>query len=301
MTNIQYDIPIAIFIFNRPEETKKLFEVIAAIRPKKLLVVSDGARPSKPNEKSVVEEVRAIVSKVDWPCELRRNYSDINLGCKKRVSSGLDWVFSLVEHAVILEDDCLPSIAFFSYCRVMLTMYQKNPKVFSISGTSFVKNNCPSGHYLSDFALMWGWATWRDRWQHYQVNPKHVYRTVLRQWWHRPLALFYWLLIYFNLTRGKIDTWDYQWILTVWRNHGLVVRPNVNLVMNIGFGENATHTTNSDHALSSLVAWEGDADFTSLCGGFQAQRENDAIDETVWAGIGWKAPIIMIIELIKNR
>ena len=297
----QYDVPIALIVFNRPVETKRVFEAIASVQPKNLLIVADGARSSEKGERILVDEVRSIVSKVDWPCNVRLEFSEHNLGCKTRVSTGIDWVFSLVDEAVILEDDCLPTSAFFSYCRDMLSMYRNNPKVYSISGTSFLENSLPNGHYMSDYALMWGWATWRDRWIEYQVDPKDAYGTVFRKWWHRPVTLLYWILIFFNLTGGRIDTWDYQWILTVWRNHGLVVRPSVNLIKNIGFGENATHTTISDHFISTLVTWDGQDDLKSLQGGLRSQVSYDAIDEKIWAGIGWKAPIIMIYDMLRNR
>lgn len=300
MTCRQYDVPVALFVFNRPSETRRVFEAIASVRPKTLLIIADGPRPSKRGEKELVEEVRRIVAAVDWPCDLKLELSERNLGCKKRVASGISWVFSHVHEAVILEDDCLPTLAFFSYCREMLNRYRHNPKVYSISGTSFLGNDVPEGHYMSNYALMWGWATWKDRWEKYEVEPKNSFRVICRKWWRRPATLSYWLLIFFNLSKGRIDTWDYQWILTVWKNDGLVVRPSVNLIENIGFGENATHTTATDEFISGLRVWDGTEDLGHLNGEFSAQKPYDAIDEKVWAKISWKASLIIMFNMLKK-
>jgi hypothetical protein len=105
--------PIAFFVFNRPLVTSRVFSVIREVRPEQLLIIADGARADKPEEDEKCQEVKNIVSKVDWPCQVFTNYSPVNLGCRRRISSGLDWVFERVERAIILEDDCLPEYSFF--------------------------------------------------------------------------------------------------------------------------------------------------------------------------------------------
>src|SRR5678816_1211256 len=117
------ETPVGFFVFNRPETTERVFESIRAARPSSLLIVGDGARPLKVDEAERVARVREIVSRVDWPCAVKLNFSEQNLGCKRCVSSGLDWVFSQVEQAIILEDDCLPHPSFFPYCEQLLERY----------------------------------------------------------------------------------------------------------------------------------------------------------------------------------
>src|SRR6185369_17048088 len=109
--------PVALLVFNRPEETSRVFAAIREARPLQLFIIADGPRSSRPNEQNRCAMVRQIVEQVDWPCQVERLYSETNLGCRKRVASGLDWVFSRVEEAMILEDDCLPDQAFFRYCQ----------------------------------------------------------------------------------------------------------------------------------------------------------------------------------------
>ena len=109
-----FPVPVALIIFNRPDLTKIVFDAIAKIKPNKLLVIADGPRSIEEHQKT--EAARAVLSQITWDCELITNFSQINLGCRKRVSSGLDWVFSLVDKAIILEDDCLPNASFFYFC-----------------------------------------------------------------------------------------------------------------------------------------------------------------------------------------
>jgi GR25 family glycosyltransferase involved in LPS biosynthesis len=123
--------PVVFLIFNRPQHTKRVFAEIRNARPDRLLIVADGARTA--DEQVRVDETRAIVDNIDWNCRVERRYSDTNLGCRRSVSSGLDWAFSLVDRAIILEDDCLPSQDFFRFCDELLTHFQHDHRIFSIS------------------------------------------------------------------------------------------------------------------------------------------------------------------------
>ena len=241
--------PVAFLIFKRPDTTEKVFESIRQAKPKKLLVVADGARPDKPGEAEKCAETRAIIDRVDWDCEVLKNYSDINLGCKKRVSSGLDWVFSEVEEAIILEDDCLPHPSFFSYCENLLDYYRDDERIMAISGDNFQDGNqrTPYSYYFSKYNHCWGWATWRRAWKHWHFNPE--------KWIEfRDTGLIkficddsyeekYWTQVFNTLfLEGKPNTWDYSWTFACWSQSGLTALPNVNLVSNIGFGSGGTHT-----------------------------------------------------------
>jgi hypothetical protein len=285
--------PVALIIFNRPEPTAAVFAAIAAALPAKLLIISDGARPGRAGEAEKVAAVRAIVEAVDWPCDVQTNYAAANMGCKLRVSSGIDWVFSQVERAIILEDDCLPSPAFFRFAEEMLDRYADDRRIYSISGSNFSGSQAADGHYYSNFALMWGWATWRDRWADYDVKPRISAVELLRIWWRHPVSWLYWHKIFCELTSGRIDTWDYQWMLTIWRKGGLTVRPSVNLVQNIGFGADATHTMDTNSQIARMTAWNGKASLAEPLTGVRADRARDAIDAKRWGLISWRSVLLM--------
>lgn len=251
--------PVVFIIFNRPDTTARVFEEIRRARPPKLLIIADGPRLNRPNEPENVAATRAIVGQVDWQCEVQKNYSDINLGCKRRVSSGLDWVFQTVEEAIILEDDCLPHPTFFRFCEELLEMYRDDERVMHINGDNFKFSRKCNGfsYYFSRYAHVWGWASWRRAWQHYDVR--------MRQWvsvedhevflrdFANPAEKRFWKAKWNEVCMGKVDTWDFQWMFACMIRKSLSIVPNVNLVSNIGFGSASTHTS-STSVLANIPA-----------------------------------------------
>jgi hypothetical protein len=243
--------PVVFLIFNRPDTTEKVFETIRQAQPAKLLVVADGPRSERSQDAQKCAATRAIIDRVDWDCEVLTNYSEINLGCRKRVSSGLNWAFKTVEEAIILEDDCVPHPTFFDYCEELLELYRYDTRIMSIGGLNvqFGRQQTPYSYYFSRYSHIWGWATWRRAWQLYDVDielwSKIENSSLLDQFWREPHALKYWKKLFQKAHQGEIDTWDYQWIFTCIINHGLSIVPKVNLISNIGFGEGATHTINA--------------------------------------------------------
>lgn len=241
--------PIVFFVFNRPEFTRKVFQRIAAVRPTRLLVVADGARDGKPGEQERCDEVRQIVSSVDWPCECLTNFAPRNLGCRDRLVSGLDWVFEQVEEAIILEDDILPDPTFFRFCDEMLERYRSDPRVAMITGFNIVEDRtaAPDSYFFSALTHIWGWATWRRAWQTYDADmkswPAVKESGAMEDFFSNPAHRLYWTRTFEQMYDGTgPDTWDLQWFYANLVNHGLAVTPGVNLVENVGFGPEATHT-----------------------------------------------------------
>jgi len=249
--------PVAFLIFNRPDLTSIVFDAIAQAKPKKLLVVADG--PRFPKEVEKCRKSRAIIERVDWDCEVSTNFSEINLGCGVRVSSGLNWVFSEVEEAIILEDDCLPSPSFFSFCETLLESYRDDERIMHISGNNFQENQSINNYsyYFSKYNHAWGWASWRRAWKYFNLNME-----TWLEFKESGLMKFiceeqneeeYWTAIFDRMFFEKpSDIWDYMWIYACWSQNGLSILPNANLVTNIGFGSDATHTSNSESSLSKL-------------------------------------------------
>jgi hypothetical protein len=248
MSNFNLKTPVAFIIFNRPETTKRVFAEIAKARPPKLLVIADGPRADHPDDAEKCAATHAIIDGVDWDCEVLTNYSDVNLGCKHRVSSGLDWVFNTVEEAIILEDDCLPNPTFFQFCEEMLEKYRDDERIAMISGDNFQfgKKRTEYSYYFSRYPHIWGWASWRRVWNNYDVDMK-MWPEIRDGGWLQDLlrdkkVMRFWNSKFDAVYRRKIDTWDYQWVFSRWINNELAILPNVNLVSNIGFGPEAAHT-----------------------------------------------------------
>jgi hypothetical protein len=250
MQEVQPDLPaVALFIFKRPDVTAQTFARIRAARPGLLLLVADAPRPHVEGEAALCQQTRAVVEAVDWPCTVLRNYADVNLGCGRRLSSGLDWVFEQVEEAIILEDDCLPDPTFFTFCAEMLARYRDDARVMMVSGGNFLEGRrfSDDSYYFSRNSHIWGWAAWRRAWRLYDFNMTQWPVLRQRQWLKSVLPdrflVAQWQRTFDLVAAGKIDTWDFQWSFCVWANNGLSITPNISLVSNIGFGH--AHATYS--------------------------------------------------------
>jgi hypothetical protein len=258
MESGRFDIPILFLIFNRPDTTEKVFEKIREIRPMHLYVSSDGARANRPGELEKCEQARNVLKRIDWECELNVNYSEINFGCKEGVTKGINWFFENVESGIILEDDCVPDLSFFSFCKVMLDKHRNDKRVMHIGGVNFQDSirRGNNSYYFSRFCHVWGWATWKDRWQKYDVKMSDYndvkYKEISEIITNDNEIRKYYKRLFDVVKNNKLDTWDFQWVWTVWKNDGVSIIPNVNLVKNIGFGEEATHTVSSSSKLSEL-------------------------------------------------
>ncbi|MAT70190.1 MAG: hemolytic protein HlpA-like protein [Planctomycetaceae bacterium] len=244
-------------VFNRPEPTAEVFAQIARMRPRRLLLVADGPRENRRGEAEACEATRAIVTSVDWPCEVETNFAESNLGCKRRVASGLDWVFQQCEEAIILEDDCVPHPSFFPFCEEMLARYRDDQRVGHIGGANFQlgRRRNDDSYYFSHFAHIWGWASWRRAWNRYDVEMK-AWPALRDGGWlddilDTPAQVRYWTEILDKVASGGVDTWDYQLMLAHWIHGSLTVLPSTNLVRNIGFGPDATHTVS--HGRSAFL------------------------------------------------
>lgn len=299
MPEFKLATPIAFIIFNRPDTTERVFAEIAKARPTKLLVIGDGPRLTKEGEAEKVSAARAIIKRVDWDCEVLTNFSDVNLGCKKRVSSGIDWVFEQVDEAIILEDDCLPDPTFFRFCQEMLERYRHDQRIGMISGDNFQfgRRHGNDSYYFSKYVHIWGWATWRDRWTgSYDVSLKKWLRVRdegrLADMVGDAHEAAYWGKIFERVYLGEIDTWDYQWVFSNWIEGRLNILPAMNLVSNIGFGENATHTTGASK-LANLPTTPMDSVLMHPIGTFrniQADRasEQQIFRPSLWARVNNK-------------
>lgn len=251
MTSWKLEKPVALIIFNRPVPTQRVFEEIRAARPPKLLIIADGPRAERLGESHACAQTRAIVQQVDWPCEVETEFSEVNLGCRRRVASGIDWVFSRVPEAIILEDDCLPHPLFFRYCAELLDRHRDDPRVGMIAGTRLhpIAASSEASYFYSKYASIWGWATWRRAWARYDhsaANWPELRRSGAFHALTSPRERLYWERAFEGVHRGAIDTWDYQWTLTCWCESMLSVVPRGNLISNIGFGPDATHTTKAN-------------------------------------------------------
>lgn len=260
------ETPILFLIFNRPVTAKRVFDSIRHAKPPKLYIASDGARDTKAGESNVVRELREyIINNVDWKCEVITLFRNKNLGCKLAVSGAIDWFFEQEEMGIILEDDCLPSLSFFQFCQETLKKYKLDTRISGISGTNFKSTlnlNNIDNYFFSEIIYMWGWATWRRSWKlnkkfllyHEElINNNQIDNVVSNK-----SANLMWMTESYKAIKGDIDTWDYQWLFANICDHKLAIYPSENLILNIGFEENATHTK---HIREELIVSNNELNF----------------------------------------
>jgi hypothetical protein len=292
------ETPVALFIFNRPNLTAQVYERIRAARPKRLLVVADGPRPSRSEDVELCRTTREIVSSPDWPCELLTNFAPENLGCWQRMSSGLNWVFQQCEEAIILEDDCIPCASFFEFCSAMLDRYRNDTRIMHISGNNFQggRRRGDGSYFFSMYTHSWGWATWSRAWRYFDVNLSdwpHAYESRwLGSFLDNPSEVRYWESVFDGVYRGKINAWDYQWLFACWLEGGLSILPNRNLVSNVGIGPDSTHFKETHSTIGvptselgecihpTMIARDGEADrftFEEHIGGKQAPNDGNLL------------------------
>lgn len=244
--------PVLLVIFNRPENTQHVFNQIKAAKPKKLYIAADGPRPGNPNDTILCRQARQVVNQVDWNCKVTTLFREENIGCGLGVSSAISWFFEQEDEGIILEDDCLPELSFFRFCSELLTKYKEDEEIYLISGTKR-QNEIPwssSGYFFSNYPVTWGWATWRRAWQKFNFEIPDVDRTFasgsLDHIFQSKKEKFYWKKKMKMIEKEKKNIWDYQWRFAIWKNKGIGITPNTNLIINLGFVNSATHTFLND-------------------------------------------------------
>ena len=247
--------PVLFIIFNRPDTTRRVFEQIRNAKPPRLYVAADGPRPNVPTDPDRCAASREVTGVIDWECEVQRLYQERNIGCKMGEATAMNWFFDHESEGIVLEDDCLPHPTFFRYCCELLDHFRHDERVMMISGTNVLqrwKDDRQSYHFSTGGA--WGWASWRRAWMHYDINMARwsdpEARTALRSMVRDKRQLRTDEHLFDMVYQGKIDTWDYQWRFARLIQSGLTVTPSRNLISNIGFREDGTHTRKRRNALA---------------------------------------------------
>ena len=249
--------PVLLIFFNRPETLKITFEKIRKARPRKLYLAQDGPRDNCESDPENIKLCREIVDNIDWECQVFRNYSEENMGCGRGPYSAISWFFSNEECGIVLEDDCVASDSFFTFCDEMLEKYRCDERVFLITGCNLElkTKDVDSSYFFGYSGTNWGWASWKRCWSEMDyccsfTKDKYVInnlRTMLIRMQHdkgrKEIKLF--LDTFKRLEKGEnISYWDVQWQAIRYLNHQLSIIPSCNLITNIGIGNTSTHAKN---------------------------------------------------------
>jgi hypothetical protein len=246
----QLETPVAIVVFRRPDRTRRLLDAVRQARPKRLFLIADGPRAGMAEEATACEQARAVVEDIDWPCQVTRDYADSNIGLKRRIPTGLDAIFGEVDRAIVLEDDCLPHETFFPFCEELLERYAAEDRVMHVAGSQLLREPPPwtASYHFSRYVHIWGWATWRRAWRHFDVELREWHELDRGEREYRLSSMFadeseraHWRYVWDH--SPEIENWDAQWSYALLARGGLAANPNRNLISNVGFGEEATNAT----------------------------------------------------------
>lgn len=260
MQEQSFSTAILFLVFNRPALTARVFEIIRQVRPARLYLAADGPRPGINDDVEKCRETKKIISNVDWPCEVKTLFKEKNLGCGKAVSTAITWFFENESEGIILEDDTLPAEDFFRFCVELLEQYRNDHRVMQIGGGNFLPptfKKSSFSYYFSNHNNIWGWATWKRAWDlyDYSMSTYHGTRSMdnIRKYFTSIHEDAYFSFVFERTARLPEITWDYQWEFVRRMNSGLTIVPNANLVMNIGFDSDATHTVNTEGRAANMA------------------------------------------------
>jgi hypothetical protein len=255
---MSFDTPVLMLIYNRPSITKRVFEVLRELKPSRLFIAGDGPNNEVDHDSEECFLTREIFQDIFWDCDTTFLFREKHLGCKTAVSSSIDWFFKNVDEGIVLEDDCLPSLTFFRFCQELLERFRNDSRIMQICGANLLgtweRND--SSYYFSNYGPVWGWASWGRAWRYYDVDmklwPKFEELNFIYDFCLSKREAAFRTKVYADTFHNCIDTWDYQWGFAKLINSGLSIIPNKNLITNIGFNSNATHTKSSDHPFARV-------------------------------------------------
>jgi hypothetical protein len=256
--------PILLITFNRPKHTEAVLKQIRKYLPKAIYIFQDGPRTNVQNDLIKCAQVKeTIINTINWNCTINTLYEDQNLGCGVGPAKAITWFFEQVNEGIILEDDCVPSNSFFPYCEELLKSYKQDKNIFMISGFNPLKKWKASSHsyIITKMGNSLGWATWKDRWNLFDYKME-LWKTrkskeAIKEFLNQPKYtnhFFAQFEHFFNTSHN--DVWDFQWLFARWLNNGLTIVPSLNLISNIGFGPNATHSLDENDLRANLPVYE---------------------------------------------
>ena len=253
-------IPILVLAFNRADHVAEAMKSIKEYQPERLYLECDGARARKAGEKEAVDETRqAMLDAVDWPCEVKTLFRDKNLGCANAVSDAISWFFSQEEYGIICEDDIILSPDFFKLCEDLLPRYAKEEKVMQIVAMNHSRRTDISNSYVYSYREdCWGWASWARAWKRMDMTmsaaPNLTYRFLIRKlgWFEGVMMKYYFTSAYRLIQENSFSSWATRWMLSVLVNDGLVIKPGINLAINIGMDGGAHYDKDDKNPYADL-------------------------------------------------
>lgn len=235
--------PILICGFNRPDCLRRVFDVVRVARPQELFLVLDAPREGREGDVAANEACKRVFQSVNWDCNVHRNYAERNMGCKRRMETGITEMFNYVEFGLVFEDDCVAHPDFFRFADEMFERYKNDERVgmLASSAPSVADPGIPRdvSYYFDRFPYIWGWGTWKRAWQKYErvasvwdsVDKDELIGQIFPGWWQRRKMIRH----FDRICKTEHVEWDSTWWLSCLYENMLCIHPSANLMSNIGY------------------------------------------------------------------
>lgn len=253
------ETPVLVIIYKRAETTRKVLEALAKVKPKRIFVSANAPNPSNSADPAKVQEVRDLFDNLPWECEVTKLFRTEHLSAKLSISGGISWFFSQVEEGIVLEDDCECDPSFFYYAQELLEKYRDHPQVMHIGASNFQfgQKRGDASYYFSRYNHIWAWAGWRTTWQNFKLTPAELNKqkvyTAIDKLFVRESDRGFWKAMFNYAMSGRIDTWDYQYMFSLWAAGGIAITPQANLISNLGFGADATNSISANSRVANMA------------------------------------------------
>ena len=245
----EVDVAVLLLFFNRPDSFRQVFEQVRKARPSRLFLYQDG--PRDVHDMAGIEACREIASHIDWECDVRRNYLTENQGCDPSGFRSHKWAFSLADKVIVLEDDVVPSLSFFRFCKEMLDRYEYDQRVMMIGGFNIdeVTADVDTDYFFTSVFSVWGWASWRrvaelwDEKYSFMHDPYnlHQLKALIRQRHLRPDLL----KMFKRHSESGVEYFETISWAAMLLNSGLTIMPTKNMINNVGISADSTHFSNT--------------------------------------------------------
>ena len=225
-----------------------LIRSLAAIKPKLILLSVDGPKMNRLKDAELVRQTQEMVNEVTWHAEIRTHFRESNLGLRKAVVDAVTWANSEYGRVIVLEDDLRAGRQLLDFLNYNLIRYENEIDIAHINGYNLVPNghitNPSAASRLSIYPESYAWATWARAWAKYDDEmswAKNVSISELKIICGSTIGALRWKQNFSDAAAGRIDTWAYRWLATIWENNFKVISPNQNISKYKGW-ENGTHT-----------------------------------------------------------
>jgi|ERR1035437_3405024 hypothetical protein len=256
-----FDTPILLIIFNRPEKVKILINSLSKIKPSRIYISADGPRKNIFGDEEKCNLAREAAKSIPWPCEIKTNFYQHNIGVAGGMEAAMSWFFSNVEEGIVLEDDCIPNDDCLPFIRSLLIKYRNDPRVMIVCGNN-LQDGIQRGHasyYFSNYHT-WGYAMWKRTWNVFDAKlnglDEFIKKRKIDSILEDPVQKKYWISFFKKIRSGKFNFTETRLKFSVWNAGGVCIIPNVNLIKNIGFDNDSTHTFSVDKEKLSLETGE---------------------------------------------